>query len=48
MKLNVIFLVDKVLYLLFLPGLARTKEFKEFFLFFFAELRGPSAPEVRR
>ena len=36
-----------MLYLLFLPRLALTEQFEEALLLFFAELRGPAAPEVR-
>jgi len=47
MKFNVEFLVDEVLYFLFLPRLAVTKQFQEVFLLFLIKLRGPAAPEVR-
>ena len=40
MELNVKLLVDEVLYLLFLPGLALLQEVEKFLLFSFAELRG--------
>ncbi|ELY60019.1 hypothetical protein C492_10630 [Natronococcus jeotgali DSM 18795] len=47
MKCDVEFLVDEVLYLLFLPRLAVTKQFTEVFSLLLVELPGSAAPEVR-
>ena len=46
-KFNVKLLVDKMLYLLFLPRLTLTKQFEETLLLFFAELQEPAAPKVQ-
>jgi len=48
MILDVEFSLDQMLYLLFFPGLSLTEEFKKLLLLLFAELRGLTAPEVRR
>ena len=48
MVLNVELFVKEVLYFLCFSWLVLTKHLKQLLLLLFAELRGPTGPEVRR